>query len=67
MPRITVSDLQRRGAEIFDQLEETGKPVVIFRRGLPVAVLRPLKEDDIVLRDDIPASTGKEGKRHGKA
>ncbi len=65
MPRITVSDLQRRGAEIFDELEQTGKPVVIFRRGLPVAVLRSLKEDDIVLKDDIPTLAGKEGK-HGK-
>ncbi len=63
MPRITVSDLQRRGAEIFDELEATGKPVVIFRKALPVAILRPFDDADMELLK--AQGKGKEAK-HGK-
>ena len=57
----TVTDLQRRGTQIIAELEATGKEVVIFKKGLPVAVLRPWTEKDILLAEHA----GKEGK-HGK-
>ena len=57
----TVTDLQRRATQIIAELEATGKEVVIFKKGKPVAVLRPWSEDDILLAEH----RGKEGK-HGK-
>ena len=60
MPVATVSELQRRATQIVAELESTGKEVVIFKKGKPVAVLRPWSEDDILLVEH----RGKEGK-HG--
>ena len=47
----TVSELQRRATQIVAELESTGKEVVIFKRGKPVAVLRPWGEGDILLAE----------------
>lgn len=47
----TVSELQRRATKIVAELESTGKEVVIFKKGKPVAVLRPWGEGDIMLAE----------------
>ncbi|WP_170133081.1 type II toxin-antitoxin system Phd/YefM family antitoxin [Arthrobacter livingstonensis] len=39
MATITVRELARNAKEVFDELEESGAPLVITRNGLPVAAL----------------------------
>ena len=57
----TVSELQRQATRIVAELETTREEVVITKKGLPVAVLRPLGKDELQL---VPAKKG--GKRHAK-
>lgn len=42
MERWPIKDLQRRGARIVTDVERTGEPAVITRRGVPVAAVVPI-------------------------
>ncbi|WP_164520408.1 type II toxin-antitoxin system Phd/YefM family antitoxin [Specibacter cremeus] len=46
MPTISVRDLQRNAKDIFDAMEQNGAPLVITRRGLPVAALVAIDPDE---------------------
>lgn len=46
MSTISVRDLQRNAKVIFDALEEDGVPLVITRRGLPVAALVAVNQQE---------------------
>lgn len=44
MAMISVRDLQRNAKDIFDKIEDDSEPVVITRRGRPIAALTPVNQ-----------------------
>ncbi len=57
----TVSELRADAPWIITELEETGKEVVITKRGKPVALIRLLDEGEFQLKPN------KKGGKHGKS
>lgn len=73
MQTVGVRDLVNQGSKILDQLQDDGQPVIVTKRGLPIAVLSAIDQDalyDFVLEhapefaadrkateDDIAAGT----------
>jgi prevent-host-death family protein len=42
---ISATDFKARCLSILDDMEQSGEPIIITRRGLPVAVLGPAPKD----------------------
>lgn len=42
-----IRDLARQASQVIDEVEKTGKPVLITRYGKPVAALVPVDETDL--------------------
>lgn len=60
MKFVTVSELRANAPAIINEMEKTGKPVIITKRGKPSALIRLVSEDEIKL-------DSKEGElKHGK-
>ncbi len=57
----TVSELRADAPWIITELEETGREVVITKRGKPVALIRLLDEGEFQLKPP------KKGGKHGKS
>ncbi len=61
MKFVTVSELRAHAPKIITELESTGKEVVVTKNGKPVALIRPLEEDEFELKTSM-----KGGSKHGK-
>jgi prevent-host-death family protein len=46
METVGVRDLANRASAVLDQLEQGGQPVIVTRRGRPVAVLCPIDAEE---------------------
>jgi prevent-host-death family protein len=50
---IAIGDFRQRATELVREVEETKTPILITRRGVPVAELRPARVDPAVLRGSV--------------
>jgi len=50
---VGVRDLANRASTVLDELEQGGQPVIVTRRGRPVAVLSAIDADEFY--DYVPA------------
>lgn len=46
METVGVRDLANRASAVLDELEQGGQPVIVTRRGRPVAVLSPIDAEE---------------------
>jgi prevent-host-death family protein len=46
METVGVRDLANRASAVLDQLEQGGQPVIVTRRGRPIAVLSPIDAEE---------------------
>ena len=60
MKFVTVSELRANAPAIINELEKSGAPVIITKRGKPSALIRLVNEDEIKL------DSKEGGVRHGK-
>jgi len=60
MKFVTVSELRANAPAIINELEKSGEPVIITKRGKPSALIRLVSEDEIKL------DSKEEGIRYGK-
>lgn len=50
MKFVTVSELRAQAPKIITELESTGKEVVVTKNGKPVALIRPLEEEEFEIK-----------------
>lgn len=46
METVGVRDLANRASAVLDELEQGGQPVIVTRRGRPIAVLSPIDAEE---------------------
>ena len=61
MKFFTVTEFKARATAIIREIEDTRKEVVITKRGKPVVLVRPISEDEFLLKPK-PKERGKHGK-----
>lgn len=50
MKFIGVSDLKKYCTAVINEIQKNGEEVIVTKKGVPVALIRPVNEDEFVLK-----------------